>query len=138
MEEKTILLIEDNPDDIELTLRAFKKNRIVNNVVIARDGEEALEHLFGSNAVKPALVLIDLKLPKIDGLEVLRQIRSNEKTKLYPVVVLTSSTEQNDLKAAYELGTNSYIKKPVNFEAFIEAVHKLGVYWLLLNEPPME
>ncbi len=136
MEEKTILLIEDNPDDIDLTLRAFKKNKIVNKIVIARDGEEALEHLFGANAVKPALVLLDLKLPKIDGLEVLRQIRSNEKTKLYPVVVLTSSTEQSDLKAAYELGTNSYIKKPVSFEAFIEAVQKLGVYWLILNEPP--
>lgn len=136
--EKTILLIEDNPDDIDLTLRAFKKNKIINEIVIARDGEEALEHLFGAKAVKPALVLLDLKLPKVDGLEVLRQIRSNEKTKFYPVVVLTSSIEQCDLKAAYELGTNSYIKKPVNFEAFIEAVHKLGVYWLILNEPPAE
>ncbi|MDP2209831.1 MAG: response regulator [Bacteroidota bacterium] len=138
MEEKIILLIEDNPDDIDLTLRAFKKNNIVNKIIIARDGEEALEHLFGANAVKPTLVLLDLKLPKIDGLEVLRKIRSNEKTKLYPVVVLTSSTEQSDLKAAYELGSNSYIKKPVNFEVFLEAVHKLGVYWLILNEPPVE
>jgi two-component system response regulator len=136
--EKTILLVEDNPDDIDLTLRAFKKNNIVNKILIARDGEEALEHLFGPKAIKPALIILDLKLPKIDGLEVLRQIRSNEKTKLYPVVVLTSSTEHNDLKAAYELGTNSYIKKPVNFEAFIEAVNKLGVYWLILNEPPVE
>ncbi|MDI6803893.1 MAG: response regulator [Bacteroidota bacterium] len=138
MEEKTILLIEDNPNDIDLTLRAFKKNNIVNKIVIARDGAEALEYLFGEKAIHPTLVLLDLKLPKVDGLEVLKQIRSNEKTKLYPVVVLTSSTEQCDLKAAYELGTNSYIKKPVSFEAFIEAVHKLGVYWLILNEPPAE
>ncbi len=138
MEEKTILLVEDNPDDIDLMLRAFKKNKIVNKIVIARDGEEALEQLFGENAVKPAFVLLDLKLPKINGLEVLRQIRSNEKTKLYPVVILTCSTEQSDLNSAYELGANSYIKKPVNFEAFIEAVHKLGMYWLILNEPPVE
>lgn len=136
--EKTILLIEDNPDDIELTLRAFKKNNIANQIVIARDCEEALTKLFGEDAIKPALILLDLKIPKIDGLEVLRQIRANETTKFYPVVVLTSSTEHNDLKTAYELGTNSYIKKPVSFEAFIEAVHKLGVYWLILNEPPVE
>jgi two-component system, response regulator len=138
MEDKTILLVEDNLDDLDLTLRAFKKNKIVNKIVIARDGEEALEYLFGKKAVKPALVLLDLKLPKVDGLEVLKKIRSNVKTKLYPVVILTSSTEHNDLKAAYELGTNSYIKKPVNFEAFIEAVHKLGMYWLILNEPPVD
>jgi two-component system, response regulator len=138
MEDKTILLVEDNLDDLDLTLRAFKKNKIVNKIVIARDGEEALEYLFGEKAVKPALVLLDLKLPKVDGLEVLKKIRSNVKTKLYPVVILTSSTEYNDLKAAYELGTNSYIKKPVNFEAFIEAVHKLGMYWLILNEPPVD
>lgn len=136
--EKTILLIEDNPDDIDLTLRAFKKNNIINRIIIARDGEEALEHLFGANAVKPALILLDLKLPKIDGLEVLRQIRENKTTKFYPVVVLTSSTEHNDLKTAYELGTNSYIKKPVNFEEFMDAVNKLGIYWLILNEPPVE
>ncbi len=136
--ERTILLVEDNPDDLDLTLRAFKKNNIVNKIVIARDGEEALEHLFGPKAIKPALIILDLKLPKVDGLEVLRQIRSDPKTKLYPVVVLTSSTEYNDLKAAYESGTNSYIKKPVNFEEFMEAVHKLGMYWLILNEPPVE
>lgn len=136
--EKTILLIEDNPDDIDLTLRAFKKNNIANKIVIARDGEEALEYLHGPKGIKPALIILDLKLPKVDGLEVLRQIRSNDISKHYPVVVLTSSIEYNDLKAAYELGTNSYIKKPVNFETFIEAVHKLGLYWLILNEVPAE
>ncbi|HPR05693.1 MAG TPA: response regulator [Denitromonas sp.] len=139
--ERPILLVEDNPDDEALTLRAFSKNKIPNPVVVARDGVEALDYLFGtgshegkkSNPV-PAVILLDLKLPRIDGLEVLRRIRANEATALLPVVVLTTSKEQQDITEAYRLGANSYIRKPVDFERFIQAVGQLGVYWLSLNE----
>lgn len=143
MDVKTILLVEDNPDDVELTLRALKKNNISNEVVIARDGVEALDFLFGTGAysgrdtrVLPQVVLLDLKLPKLDGLEVLSRIRSDDRTKLLPVVILTSSKEEQDLVNGYSLGANSYIRKPVDFAQFIEAVRQLELYWLLLNEGP--
>lgn len=143
MEEKIILLVEDNPDDVELTLRALRKNRIKNEVVVARDGVEALDYLFGAGnhagrdtGVMPAVVLLDLKLPKVDGLEVLRRLRADERTKLLPVVILTSSSEQQDLVNGYHLGANSYVRKPVDFSQFTEAVRQLGLYWLLLNEAP--
>lgn len=140
MENKVILLVEDNPDDEALTLRALKKNNILNQVVVARDGAEALDYLFcrGRYAARdadllPELVLLDLKLPKIDGLEVLRQIRDAEGTRRLPVVILTSSNEQRDIIAGYDLGANSYIRKPVDFTQFTDAVRQLGVYWLVLN-----
>ena len=140
--DRPILLVEDNPDDEALTLRAFNKNRIGNQVVVARDGVEALDYLFGNGhhagrdlAVQPAVVLLDLKLPRIDGLEVLRRIRANERTSLLPVVILTTSKEQQDIYEGYRLGANSYIRKPVDFEKFIQAVGQLGLYWLVLNEP---
>lgn len=140
--ERPILLVEDNPDDEALTLRAFSKNRISNPVVVARDGVEALDYLFGTGshtgrdlAVMPAVVLLDLKLPRIDGLEVLRRVRADERTKLMPVVILTTSKEQQDIFEGYTLGANSYIRKPVDFEKFIQAVGQLGLYWLVLNEP---
>jgi two-component system, response regulator len=143
MEEKTILLVEDNPDDVELTLRAFKKNNILNPVSIAKDGVEALDYLFGTGMYAgrnlkemPVVVLLDLKLPKIDGLEVLRRIRRDDRTKLLPVVILTSSVEQMDVINGYSLGANSYIRKPVEFNQFVEAMRHLGLYWLLWNEPP--
>jgi two-component system response regulator len=143
MENKVVLLVEDNPDDVELTLRAFRKNNIGNKVVVAKDGLEALDYLFGTGLytgrdVKdlPVVVLLDLKLPKIDGLEVLRNIRQNEFTRLLPVVILTSSAEQKDVIDGYSLGANSYVRKPVNFEQFVEAIKHLGLYWLLWNEPP--
>lgn len=143
MKEKVILLVEDNPDDVELTLRAFKKNNILNRVIVARDGAEALDYLFltgryaGRDAEEtPIVVLLDLKLPKIDGLEVLRRVRQNERTQLLPVVILTSSLEEQDLIKGYSLGANSYVRKPVDFEHFSEAVRHLGLYWLLWNEPP--
>jgi CheY-like chemotaxis protein len=143
MTSKIIMLVEDNPDDEALTLRALKKNNIQNEVVVARDGVEALDFLFGSGAngrhdstVRPVVVLLDLKLPKIDGLEVLRRMRADERTKLTPVVVLTSSKEEQDLVNSYSLGCNSYIRKPVDFVQFVEAVRQLGLYWLVLNEPP--
>jgi two-component system response regulator len=143
MEEKIILLVEDNPDDVELTLRAFKQNNILNKVVIARDGVEALDYLMGTGIhagrdVKdlPVVTLLDLKLPKMDGLEVLKRIRSSEMTKLLPVVILTSSNEENDIISGYKLGANSYIRKPVDFTHFVEAVKSLGLYWLVWNEPP--
>lgn len=136
---KTILLIEDNADDELLTLRALKKSNIANEVIVARDGAEALEYLFGSEAggpVRPELILLDLKLPKVDGLEVLRRLRAEERTHRLPVVILTSSREQQDVIAGYELGANSYIRKPVDFAQFSEAVRQLGLYWLVLNEVP--
>ena len=140
MENKVILLVEDNPDDEALTLRALKKNNILNEVVVARDGGEALDYLFcrgkfagHDNRVLPELVLLDLKLPKVDGLEVLRQLRAAAETRLLPVVILTSSNEQRDIIAGYDLGANSYIRKPVDFSQFTEAVRQLGIYWLVLN-----
>jgi two-component system, response regulator len=136
MKEKVILLVEDNPDDVELTMRAFKKNNISNEIVVAKDGEEALEKLLGPKRVIPTVILLDLKLPKIDGLEVLRRIRKDERTKLLPVVILTSSNEDKDRITGYSLGANSYVRKPVDFARFIEAVKQLGLYWLLLNESP--
>ncbi len=143
MENKIILLVEDNPDDEALTLRALKKNNIMNEVVVARDGTEALDYLFrrGTHAGRdphkhPAITLLDLKLPKVDGLEVLRQMRDHPATKLLPVVILTSSKEEQDLVNGYRLGANSYIRKPVDFNQFIDAVRNLGLYWLVLNEAP--
>jgi two-component system, response regulator len=143
MLEKTILLVEDNADDEELTIRALKKNNVTNSLVVARDGVEALDFLFGTGAyagrdtaVVPGLVLLDLKLPKIDGLEVLRRIRADERTRRMPVTVLTSSKEEQDLIKSYDLGANSYIRKPVDFNQFTEAVRQLGMYWLMLNEVP--
>jgi two-component system response regulator len=143
MKEKTILLVEDNPDDAALTLRAFQKNGILNPVTLARDGREALDYLFGIGAhegrdtsQQPVVTLLDLKLPRIDGLEVLQQIRQNEATRLLPVVILTSSSEDRDKVDGYRLGANSYIRKPVDFDQFIDAVRLLGLYWLLWNEPP--
>jgi two-component system response regulator len=135
-----ILLVEDNADDEQLTLRALKKNNIANQVVVARDGAEAIEYLFGqcgsaATGVLPDVILLDLKIPKIDGLEVLRRLRENERTAHLPVVVLTSSNEEHDLVQSYRLGANSYIRKPVDFGQFTEAVRQLGLYWLALNEP---
>jgi two-component system response regulator len=142
-DQNVILLVEDNPDDEALTLRAFKKNNIRNEVVVARDGVQALEYLFGNpphecrdRTPLPQVVLLDLKLPKLDGLEVLRRIRADDRTKLLPVVILTSSKEEIDLTNGYSLGANSYIRKPVDFGQFTEAVRQLGLYWLILNESP--
>jgi two-component system response regulator len=141
---KNILLVEDNPDDEALTKRAFQKNNIANNIAVARDGVEALEYLFGTGAHAgrdpndlPQLILLDLKLPRIDGLEVLRRIRADARTRLLPVVVLTSSREDQDLVSSYSLGCNSYVRKPVNFDEFLESARQLGLYWLLLNESPV-
>jgi two-component system response regulator len=143
MFSRTILLVEDNPDDEALTLRALKKNNITNEVVVARDGAEALDYLFGTGAyagrdisIQPQVTLLDLKLPKIDGLEVLKRLRADERTKLLPIVILTSSNEEQDRLRGYGLGANSYVRKPVDFDQFIEAVRQLGLYWLLLNELP--
>lgn len=140
---KSILLVEDNPDDEVLTLRALKKNNLTNEVVVARDGVGALDYLFGTGAHAgrdandlPTIVLLDLKLPRLDGLEVLKRLRANDKTKLLPVIVLTSSREQQDLVTSYSLGANSYIRKPVDFDQFVSAVSQLGLYWLVLNELP--
>jgi len=143
MDKKIILLVEDNPDDVELTVRALKKGNILNEIVVVRDGVEALDYLFGTGAyagrdlsIMPTVVMLDLKLPKIDGLEVLRYMRADERTKFIPVVILTSSREEQDLLNGYRLGANSYIRKPVDFAQFIEAVHQLKLYWLILNELP--
>ena len=143
MKQACILLVEDNPDDVELTLRAFKKSNIRNEVVVARDGAEALDYLFvtgiyaGRDAdIMPAVILLDLRLPKIDGMEVLRRMRGDERTKLLPVVILTSSKEERDLTNGYKLGANSYIRKPVDFVQFSEAIRQVGLYWLIINEPP--
>ena len=140
---KIILLVEDNPDDEALTLRALKKSNILNDVVVARDGSEALDYLFGTGAhagrdtrIQPQIVLLDLKLPKVDGLEVLKRMRADARTRLQPVVVLTTSNEERDVSASYKLGANSYIRKPVDFEQFMDAVRQLGLFWLVLNVPP--
>lgn len=142
MDKRFILLVEDNPDDVELTKRALKIHNIVNEVIVARDGVEALDYLFATGAyagrdmtVTPQLILLDLKLPKVDGLEVLRRLRSDERTMFLPVVILTSSKEEQDLVNGYKLHANSYIRKPVDFNQFSEAVRQLGLYWLVLNEP---
>lgn len=143
MDNKVILLVEDNPDDEALTLRALKRNNILNEVVVARDGVEALDYLFANGgyagrdmSVMPQVILLDLKLPRIDGLELLGRLRADDRTKLLPVVILTSSKEEQDLISGYSLGANSYIRKPVNFSQFMEAVRQLGLYWLVLNESP--
>ncbi|MDZ4339325.1 MAG: response regulator [candidate division NC10 bacterium] len=143
MPNRTILLVEDNPDDVDLTLRGLRKNNVTNEVVVTHDGVEALDYLFGTGphagrdmSVMPAVILLDLKLPKVDGLEVLRRLRADRRTKLLPVVILTSSNEEEDKAKSYTLGVNSYVRKPVDFTQFAEAVRHLGLYWLLLNEPP--
>jgi CheY-like chemotaxis protein len=143
MSNRTILLVEDNPDDVTLTLRALKKNNVTNEVVVATDGVEALDYLFGTGthagrdvADMPDLVLLDLKLPRVGGLEVLQKIRADARTKLLPVVILTSSTEEKDLIEGYSLGANSYVRKPVDFVEFVEATRELGLYWLVYNQPP--
>lgn len=144
MAKKIILLVEDTPDDELLTLRALKKNNVANEVVVARDGAEALDYLFATGAYSGRdreeeelqIILLDLKLPKVDGLEVLRRIRGDERTKRLPVVVLTSSKEERDIIESYDLGANSYIRKPVDFDRFTEAIRQLGLYWLILNEAP--
>ncbi|MBI3995196.1 MAG: response regulator [Nitrospirae bacterium] len=145
MQEKIIVLVEDNPNDEALTLRALKKNNIANEIVVTRDGAEALDFLFGRGIYAGrkdgqiiSVVLLDLKLPKLDGLEVLKQLRENPKTKLLPVVILTSSREEQDMIQSYRLGANSYIQKPVDFAQFLDAVKQLGLYWLVLNETPSE
>jgi two-component system response regulator len=144
MSDKVILLVEDNPDDEALTLRAFKKNNITNEVVVARDGAEALDYIFGTNkhagrdpSEWPALVLLDIHLPKVSGLDVLRMIRSDERTRAMPVVILTSSKEEEDVAKGYELYANSYVRKPVDFSQFLEAVRQIGMYWLLHNQAPI-
>lgn len=136
MNDKTILLVEDNLDDEALTLRAFKKNNICNEIVVAHDGAEALDYLRGTGKGLPSLVLLDLNLPKVNGLEVLRRVRSEPRTRLLPIVILTTSMEEQDLITGYDLGANSYIRKPVDFAQFTEAVRQLGLYWLMLNESP--
>ena len=140
---RTILLVEDNPDDEELTLRALSRNNISNQVVVVRDGQEAVDWLEGAGTHAgrdpldiPALILLDLKLPKIDGLDVLRRLRANPRTALVPVVILTSSKEDRDRASGYQSGANSYVQKPVDFTSFVDAVRQLGMYWLMLNEPP--
>jgi two-component system response regulator len=143
MNAKTILLVEDNADDEELTLLALKESNIVNEIVVAHDGVEALDYLFGTGsyagralARMPQLILLDLKLPKLDGREVLERLRADPRTRLVPVVVMTASSEEQDIIASYQLGANSYVRKPVEFHRFVEAVRQLGLYWLLINEDP--
>ena len=143
MGKNAILVVEDNEDDLELTLRAFAKNHILNEIIIARDGVEALEYLLGTGAHEgrdlhemPEVVLLDLKMPRMDGIETLKRIRANEHTKLLPVVVLTSSDEEKDMIESYECGVNSYIRKPVDFDQFVDAVQQLSLYWVVLNQHP--
>jgi two-component system response regulator len=141
MTARVILLVEDSPDDRDLTLRALKRANVLNPMTIANDGAEALDYLFGSGAAdrpRPALILLDLKLPKVDGIEVLRRIRADEQTQLIPVVILTGSREQEDVMAGYQAGANAYVRKPVSFSDFADVVHTLGMFWLLLNEPVPE
>jgi two-component system response regulator len=140
---EAILLVEDNPDDVALTMRAFRKNNIANDIVVTRDGAEALDYLFGQGAYAdrdtsdtPRIILLDLKLPKLSGLEVLARLRADERTRLTPVVILTSSKEEQDLIIGYKSGANSYVRKPVDFNNFVEAVRTIGLYWLLINEAP--
>ncbi len=141
--DKHILLVEDNPDDVKLTLRALKNNRVANVVQVVRDGVEAIDYLLGSGAfagrdtsIMPQVILLDLKMPRMDGLEVLRRIRADERTRLLPIVILTTSNEERDRIESYQLGANSYIRKPVDFKQFSEAVKQLGLYWLVMNQPP--
>ena len=143
MQEKIVLLVEDNPDDEALTLRALRRHNLANEIVVARDGQEALDFLFGEGeyagrdaSVLPQVILLDLKLPKVDGLQVLERLRGDQRTRLVPVVVLTSSSEEQDMVRSYDLGANSYVRKPVDFEQFLEAARQLGLYWLVLNEVP--
>jgi two-component system, response regulator len=143
MKHKIILLVEDNPSDIGLTRRALSKSHIANEMVVAEDGQEALDYLFATGKYTgrdvsdiPAVVLLDLKLPRVDGLEVLRRIRADERSRRLPVVILTTSKEEQDVAQSYDLGANSYIRKPVDFKQFVESVEHLGLYWLVLNEPP--
>jgi CheY-like chemotaxis protein len=143
MQKNTVLLVEDNPDDEALALRALTRSNVANEIVVARDGTEALDYLFGTGKYEgrdttqlPVVVLLDLKLPKVDGLGVLHRIRGDERTKLLPVVVLTSSDEEKDLMESYELGANSYVRKPIEFGRFAEAIKQLELYWMVLNEPP--
>ncbi|MBI4826091.1 MAG: response regulator [Nitrospirae bacterium] len=143
MRSKIILLVEDNPDDVKLTLRALKKNKILNEVIVAEDGVEALDYLLGTGkfagrdtSLQPQVILLDLKMPRMDGLEVLHRIRADERTKLLPVVILTTSSEDKDRIESYKFGANSYIRKPVDFNQFTDAVQQLGLYWLVLNEGP--
>ena len=143
MNRKTLLLVEDNPDDEALTLRALRRNNVANEIIVARDGQEALDYLFGKGAFdgrdtleQPQVILLDLKLPKIDGLQVLEQLRAELKTRHIPVVVLTSSNEESDIIRSYDLGANSYVRKPVDFEQFLQAARQLGLYWMILNEVP--
>jgi two-component system, response regulator len=140
---RIILLVEDNPNDVELTVRAFQKSSIVNEIVVVPDGEAAIHYLFGTGhhaardpKVMPEVVLLDVKLPKIDGLGVLKRMRADERTKRLPVVMLTSSKEEKDVVSSYDLGANSFVRKPVDFNQFVEAARHLGIYWLLMNEPP--
>ncbi len=137
MSDKVILLVEDNPDDEALMIRAFERSKLANRIEVVRDGAEALAYLLGPSAqAVPTLMLLDLKLPKVDGLEVLRRIRADERTRMLPVVVLTSSREEQDVVESYRIGVNSYVRKPVDFTQFVQAVQTLGLYWLVLNEPP--
>ncbi len=145
MESKNLLLVEDNPDDEVLTLRALRKHNLANNIMVARDGQEALDYLFGEGEysgrdtrVLPQVILLDLKLPKVDGLQVLERLRSDPRTKHVPVVVLTSSNQEQDMLRSYDLGAKSHVRKPVDFEQFLEAARQLGLYWLVLNEIPYE
>lgn len=145
MKNKIVLLVEDNPDDEALTVRALRKNHLSNEIIVARDGQEALDFMFGQGAyadrdtsILPQVILLDLKLPKVDGLQVLEQLRANPKTRHVPIVILTSSSQEQDMIRGYDLGANSFVRKPVDFEQFLEAARQLGLYWLVLNEVPYE